>query len=226
MGGAPVSAARSEAVERATKVWAGQLVDLTARNNLLYFRDLKVGTLSLDGVAPASLADVLAGRTVSLSRLFPDADTRADALKRARAVRSRAQEHFEERGLETLFIGCGVATWTNQRTAATPAAPVLLVPARLAARGAAQEEFELSVTGEAELNPTFLHMLRSEFECALDDERLLGSAGIEGLVESAVSLDSLYASLRGMRRCAGVRRLAALCARDVLLREAADGQGP
>jgi hypothetical protein len=44
-GGA--AGARAEAVERSVKVWTGQLVDLSARNNLLFFRDLKVGTLDL-----------------------------------------------------------------------------------------------------------------------------------------------------------------------------------
>ena len=120
---------------------AGQLVDLTARNNLLYYRDLKVGTLALGDVSADLLTGLLAGRTIVLSSMFPDADAKAAAVRRARAVRNRAQEHFEERGLETLFLACGVGTWTNQRRTAVPAAPVLLVPARLAPRGAAQDEF-------------------------------------------------------------------------------------
>ena len=155
---------RGELLRGATKVWAAQLVDLSARNNLLYFRDLKVGTLDVGGVPRELLFDVLVGKAVSLRRLFPDEDGRADAIKRARTVRNRAQEHFEERGLETLYLACGMATWSNQHGTATPAAPLLLVPARLAPRGAAQEEFELAVTGELEVNPTLLQMLQSEFD--------------------------------------------------------------
>jgi very-short-patch-repair endonuclease len=198
----PSTSARADAVQRGTKVWAGQLVDLTARNNLLYFRDLKVGTLDLGGVAAPLLLDLLGGKAVSLSRLFPDPDGRADAVKRARAVRSRAQEHFEERGLETLFLACGMATWTNQKTAAVPSAPVLLVPARLAARGAAQEEFELSITGDLEVNPTLLHMLQAEFESSVDPDALLAASGIDGVIDSAEELDVAYASLTD--RCASV----------------------
>lgn len=96
------------------------------------------------------MTDLLSGRTIVLSWMFPDADANAGAVRRARAVRNRAQEHFEERGLETLFLACGMATWTNQRGTAVPAAPVLLVPARLAPRGVAQDEFEVAVTGEME----------------------------------------------------------------------------
>src|SRR4051812_46623982 len=155
---------RLETVRKASKVWTGQLVDLTGRNNLLYYRDLKVGTLPLDDVPQGLLFDALVGRPVLLSKLFPDSEKREDAIKRARAVRNRANAHVEERGLETLYLACGMATWSGQQSAATPSAPVLLVPVHLAPKGAAQEEFELTVTGELEVNPTFLQMLKTEFE--------------------------------------------------------------
>jgi very-short-patch-repair endonuclease len=187
-----VAAGRAEAIARAVRVWTGQLVDLTARNNLLYYKDLKVGTLDLAGVPPELLFDVLGGKSTLLSRLFGGQDARADAVKRARAVRNRAQEHFEERGLETLYLACGMATWTNQRGTATPSAPVLLVPARLASRGAAQDDFELSVTGELEVNPTLLQLLQSDFDCRCDPEELLAQAGIEGAVDTPKELDSGY----------------------------------
>jgi hypothetical protein len=180
---------RAESIRGAVKVWTGQLVDLTARNNLLYFRDLRVGTLDLGSVQPDVLASVLAGRSMSLAGLFSDEETRADAVKRARAIRNRAQEHFEERGLETLYLACGMATWTNQRGTAVPAAPVLLVPAHLAARGASQEAFDLAVTGELEVNPTLLQLLQSEFDCQFDAEELLAQAGIDGAVDTLAELD-------------------------------------
>jgi hypothetical protein len=193
---------RAEAIGSAVKVWTGQLVDLTARNNLLYFRDLKVGTLDLTGVDPGLLYSVLAGKSVALSKLFRGEEARGDAAKRARTVRNRAQEHFEERGLETLYLACGMATWTNQRSAATPCAPVLLVPARLATKGASQEDFDLSVTGELEVNPTFLHMLATEFDCPCDPEELLSKAGMEGAIDTPEELEIAFAWLR--EQCAGV----------------------
>jgi hypothetical protein len=50
---------RLAAVRKANKTWTGQLVDLTGRNNLLYFRDLKVGTLPLDAASHRLLYDAL-----------------------------------------------------------------------------------------------------------------------------------------------------------------------
>jgi very-short-patch-repair endonuclease/DNA polymerase III delta prime subunit len=194
--------ARLEAVRRAAKTWTGQLVDLTGRNNLLYYRDLKVGTLSLDDSARQPIYDALAGRTVLLSKLFAEEEGLEDALKRARSVRNKANAHFEERGIETLYLACGMATWSGQKSASTPAAPVLLVPLRLAPKGAAQEEFELTVTGELEVNPTFLQMLKAEFDISCDPVELLESAGIEGVIDTPEELDVSFAWLG--RKCSSV----------------------
>ena len=193
---------RVDAVRRASKAWTGQLVDLTGRNNLLYYRDLKVGTLGLDRASRRLIYSALAGRPVLLSKLFSEAESLEDALKRARSVRNKANAHFEERGIETLHLACGMATWTGQKSASTPAAPVLLVPVRLAAKGAAQEEFELSVTGELEVNPTLLQMLKAEFGVTCDPDELLASAHIEGIIDTPEELEAAFDWLH--KRCAAV----------------------
>src|SRR3954470_3923745 len=88
---------RSAFVARAVKVWTGQLVDLSARNNLLFFRDLRAGTLDLGSIERDKLAGLLAGRTYALSKLFTDPDRWPDVQKRGRAIRNRFQELYEER---------------------------------------------------------------------------------------------------------------------------------
>ena len=71
--GQAAAASRLEAVRRATTTWTGQLVDLTGRNSLLYYRDLKVGNFCSSIPPPGQLIyAVLAGRPASLSKLFPD----------------------------------------------------------------------------------------------------------------------------------------------------------
>src|SRR6266540_7395589 len=81
---------RLDTVRRSTKTWTGQLVDLTGRNNLLYYRDLKVGTLPLDECQRQTIYNALAGKAILLSRLFPGEEECADAIKRARSVRNKA----------------------------------------------------------------------------------------------------------------------------------------
>lgn len=116
--------------------------------------------------------------------------------------RNKAEEHFEERGLQTLYIACGMATWTNQRGGATPQAPVLLCPARLTPKGASQDEFDLSMVGELEVNPTLLHLLASEFECKCDPAELLDRIDIEGVLDTSEELTAVYDRLA--ERASGV----------------------
>ena len=99
-GGAGLfSKRRQDLVRRQVKTWTGQLIDLGGRNNLLYYRDLKQGTLDLGNASERAFADLLANKAVKLSKLFPDPEERATALRRVRAIRNKAKENFEERGL-------------------------------------------------------------------------------------------------------------------------------
>jgi hypothetical protein len=182
-------------VLRAVTAWTGQLVDPGARNSLLYYRDLERGTLDLGGADRIALGNLLAGRTVRLSALFPDPGERPAAARRARTVRAKARENYEERGLETLFLAWGMATWEDQRAARPPAAPILLVPVRLAPRGAAEEDFDLAVVAEEAVNPTLLYKLVREFDCRIADDDLLDLLEGDGPVPDAGRLFERLAKL-------------------------------
>jgi len=159
-------------VAAAVARWSDQLIDVAGRNALLHYRDLKAGTLDLAGAEPTARAAVAAGRTVPLGRLFPDAAAHADAVRRARTIRNKARELLEERGIETCYLALGNATWVNPKGGATPSAPVLLRSAVLRARGAAEEDFDLTVTAEAEVNPVLAHVLGTEFDVRFDVEQV------------------------------------------------------
>ena len=90
---------RSTVVGDAVRRWTRQLIDLGGRNTLLYFRDLKVGTLDLSLLADSDAgADVIAGKAVRLSQIFREPETLKDAARRARALRAKAIENDEEPG--------------------------------------------------------------------------------------------------------------------------------
>jgi hypothetical protein len=44
-------AERRTLIDRAVRTWTGELIDLGGRNTLLYYRDLKQGTLDIGPVA-------------------------------------------------------------------------------------------------------------------------------------------------------------------------------
>src|SRR4051794_3278947 len=184
-----------QAIARAVKAWTDQLIDRSARNNLLFFRDQKAGTLDLTNAPPRPVFDILAGRSRHLAQLFPGEDAVADAARRSRTIHNKAQAIYEERGIHTLYFACGLATWDNQHGTAEPAAPVLLAPATLSSRGAAQQNFDLQVTGELEVNPTLLNALSAEFDVECDSEELLASAGMEGAIDTPEELEIAYAWL-------------------------------
>jgi hypothetical protein len=193
LGEEPQAAAgedRVARVRRAIGIWRKQLIDLGARNNLLYFRDLRQGTISFDDAEPRVVNELLARRKVRLSRLFPDSIT-AQA-KRARTIRKKAQELFEERGLETLYLACGLATWETAEPGRTPCAPVLLAPIRLTPRGGTQDDFDLDISGELEVNPTLLHLLETDFKVVCSPEELLSHTEIEGAIDTPAELGAVY----------------------------------
>jgi very-short-patch-repair endonuclease len=181
---------RARLVEKAAGDWKNALVDLGGRNNLLHYRDLKLGTVDLTAADRGVVGGLLLGKATRVSALFTDLLQREQVLRRVRTVHNKAKENFEERGLETLSIGCGLATWENKRAAWAPAAPVLLQRAALRPVGAAQDEFELSLTGEMEVNPTFLHVLRADFGCEVD--QALAARIPDGRVDEPGELQETY----------------------------------
>ena len=93
---------------------------------------------------------------------------------------AKARENDEERGLETLYLAHGLATWTSDRSSATPNAPVLLYPLTLSPVGASAEDFALQIDDDArEVNQALLHLLETDFSVSIDPEELLGERAEE-----------------------------------------------
>jgi len=182
---------RIQLVQKAVREWVAALVDLGGRNNLLHYRDLRVGTLDLTKASPSRLAALLQGRTVKASSLFEgDEEERSQAMRRLRTIHNKSKENYEERGLETLSIACGLATWENKRGGWEPSAPALLRRASLRPLGASQDDFELTLVEEMEVNPTLLHVLKVDFECDFDHEKLLDR--VDGAIDEVWELEESY----------------------------------
>ena len=163
------------ALERASIQWKQQLLD-TTRSPLLYYRDLKTGTLELtpgdvgNQVSSASVDSLLAGRKVRLSSLILESSGQlTDARNRVKRIGQVAQAYLEEKGASILFLAVGLATW-DVVTGARPNAPVILLPLSAEPEDAAHREFVLQVVGDAHFNPIMAHALRTEYGVELDDD--------------------------------------------------------
>lgn len=153
---------RADRVAAAVKSWQRTLVDLGGRNTLLWYRDLPSGTLDLTTAHPGGVSMLLAGGKTRLSDLFREPAALEDARRRAKAIRAKALELREERGIAAGFLAVGMATWSVPRAARPPASPVLLRACVLRPTGAAQEDFEVDLGPEVEFNPVLREYLRSE----------------------------------------------------------------
>lgn len=174
------SITRLETVRRATERWKKDLLDGSGRSPLRRYRDLKHGTLDLtpgraDGLDERSLDRLLAGKAVNLRNLFPNATGESndfaafdDARRRFAAIHKRSLTDLEEKGIETLFLAIGLATWKVDSDT-PPNAPVLLLPLDAEATGAAARDFRIKVAGDILLNPVLVHILRTEHDIETED---------------------------------------------------------
>lgn len=181
---------RYEAVERVRQGWINRLIDLSRRNNLLYYRDLKTGTLDFPNTEGKALTALLEGESVSIAHLLPNLEEGVAAACLQKIYR-RAIANLEEKGLETLFLALGMASWTPDDGGRPPEAAVLLVPMAVELKGTVK----LRRSGEAQLNPVLLHVLEVQYGCSVTPQDLLN--GAESVAEDELpDLKSIYAQLK------------------------------
>ena len=184
---------RRRLVAEAIETWKRDLIDLGGRNTLLYFRHLRRGTLDLSDVETGPL---LAGRRVRLSAIFRDPDALRDAARRARTIRAKARENDEERGLETLYLAYGLATWSREQSKPTPNAPLVLYRLALTPVGPTAEDFALRIDDQPEINPALLHLLETDFNVRVDPDDPSGAADAESLAATETALRRLAEEVR------------------------------
>jgi uncharacterized protein DUF4011 len=174
---------RAELVATAQEQWVAALTDLGGRNTLLYYKDRRSGTLDLAGADPDVVERWLRAGSVRLTRLFHDADARADAIRRMQVIYRKARELTEERGLSASYLATGMARWDELFL--EPAAPVLLRPLTISPTRARHDDFDLVLDEASEVNPVLLHKLATQY-----------GASTDGLAGQAADPDRLARQLR------------------------------
>ncbi len=159
-----VPAERAAIVDAARAAWIRRLVDMSRRNNLLYFRDLKLGTLDLTSADTGAMRRLLQsgrgdGDGVKLTDLVSQ-DRSTQAMAALNEIAKRALSNYEERGLDTLFLAMGLATWTAEDDGREAAAPVFLVPMSAVQMGGRSGPWSLRRKGEVKLNDVLEHALK------------------------------------------------------------------
>ena len=99
----------SELQERFQR-WADELIDLTAKNDLINFKVTKTSTILPE---PKGLSKLLNGNTVAITDLCDLTDP--DQVKPAKGAIKTAIEFKEQRGIEVLKVASGFATWKTDK---------------------------------------------------------------------------------------------------------------
>lgn len=163
---------RRNTVDKARQAWIKKLVDLSRRNNLLFYRPLKWGTLTLSLDSGERWAALLRGDTVSLRSLvegIPD----EELVQKALAVWRRAQANQEEKGLATMFVALGMASWKAPDGGRDPDAAILLLPVALELKGHSGGTLSICRTGPVQVNLVLLQALATEFGLKISPEKVL-----------------------------------------------------
>jgi AAA domain/Protein of unknown function (DUF4011) len=182
---------RAELVTAAQERWVSALTDLGGRNTLLYYKDRRAGTLDLAEADPGALDRLLSTGSVRLTRLFQDADVRADAIRRVQAIYRKARELAEERGLSASYLATGMARWDELFL--LPSAPVLLRGLTITPTRARHDDFDLSLDDSSEVNPVLLHKLSTVY-----------GVDTEGLADEPMPAGELYDRLCELAKAADI----------------------
>ncbi len=190
-----VTDARREAVDRVRQIWIRKLIDLSRRNNLLYYRPLKTGTLDLSSADPTLMAALLSGEeAVSVSKLVANIQDES-VTNLVREIARRAQVNAEEKGLQTLFVALGMATWPADDGGRPAESPILLFPVALESKGS--HSFSIRRAGDLQLNLVLLQVLETQFGVSLSSEDLISLLSGD---EEAFDPDPIYRELRTRSR--------------------------
>ncbi|MBE9154979.1 DUF4011 domain-containing protein [Cyanobium sp. LEGE 06113] len=147
--------------------WADELVDLTARNDLINFKFTKTSTIL---PAPKGLSKLLNGDTVAITDLCDLTDP--DQIKPVKGAIKMAIEFKEQRGIEVLKLASGFATWKTDKISKANA-PLFLYSIELENEGGALINTKLRlVDTEPEINPVLILHLQRRMAVGIKDECL------------------------------------------------------
>jgi hypothetical protein len=171
--------------------WKKQAAHLGGRDTMLHFRDSRDGSIDLSGAHPSGLAQLLAGRATRLSSLIRDHDILADARRRAKSIRSKAEQLNNERGIRAAHLAIGFASWTEKDAKYKFNAPVVMRHITLVPRGSRVEDFEIVLGNEITINPALVQHLSAEYDLEVPvDEWVDATGGPQGF-DPGPALDRL-----------------------------------
>ena len=158
----------SASAETSFDTWFSQVKEIGCSDPLSHFKDNSYGQVNLERAHPGGLAQFVTGRPTLLSNLVRDPLSFSRALSAAKRIKAKALQLSEHFGLETLYMASGLVDLTADGKELRM--PVLLWPVNLVKK---HDDFELSLSRKAIVNPALAPALAKAYGVKLNNEDLL-----------------------------------------------------
>ena len=148
--------------------WLSEIKQIGCSDPLSHFRDNSFGQINLERAHPGGLAQFVTGRPALLSNLVRDPLSFSRALSAARRIKAKQAALSEHFGLDTLYMASGLVDLSADGKELRM--PVLLWPVNLVRK---HDDFELSLSRKAIVNPALAPALYAAYGIRLNNEDLL-----------------------------------------------------
>lgn len=186
---APEPAVVIEAVDHFAaqhEAWRNELERVGGLSPLLHFEDHPSNRIELSTTHPGGLPQFISGQKILLSSLIRDELALRSAKIAAGRVTDKANEMRAVRGLETIHLGVGLASW--QHNGEEFSAPVLLRPLAIRRYGS---DFELKLKSKVFANPALVRALRAQYGIVVDPNALVALSQEAGVFKPQPVIDKL-----------------------------------
>ncbi|MCM3696018.1 DEAD/DEAH box helicase [Microbacterium oleivorans] len=165
-----------------------EAAQLGGPSTLLHYRDDGDAGIDITKAHPGSLPQFITGRPTLLSNMFRDEVALRTARLAAERITSKDVELRTARGLDTVHLAIGMASWRIGGVSCT--APVLLRPLTIRRH---HTDFDLRLHGPFHVNRELVTAARIHFGVDLDGEALAALAYDGGVFQPQPVIDRLRA---------------------------------
>ncbi len=163
------------------KAWREELINLSKRNRLLFFKHSKTSTLEIKMPASAAVISRLQTnrrnwqffmppdpeldppRAPAEDELVTQKEDQQSLLATLKSLERRTAQEFMDKGLWVLYLGVGILRWVDPEEQSVAESPLWLVPIVIR-RETPREPFRMSLAEEdAVLNPALVVKLANDF---------------------------------------------------------------
>lgn len=176
-------------VRAGLEAWAEQMEIYTGPDAMLDFNEVDYVHIDLTDANSSGVAQMFMGRKTRLSTILRDKDKREAGMVAARALRTKIFELSVEHGLDAGYFVAGTASWLSHDVREDGMvsekrfiAPILMAPLSITPHPNG-DDFEVKLTGAAQLNPAMVRQIKKEY--GVD----LGTMDVAQLANSMRKLD-------------------------------------